>query len=317
MEAQRGRGGARGDRLRQRLMRRAGLELPTGLDQRSVPSAAGPRSYAVAWCDDRRAPLLLALHGAGGTGPGMAALTGLATRGPAAGFTAVFPDGVAHVWNDARQAPGLARRTGVDDVGFLVAMIEQLDAEREAGGPVYLTGMSNGALLSESMARRAQLDVAGLAVVAGSGTATARDAVPLPRQAARVVLFAGTADPLVPYAGGPITLPWLRGRGRRAGPGTGRRGVAAPAEAVAGDWAHANRCDAAPSSELLAIGGHLPVTRVTWRAGGAPRVDLYRIDGGGHTWPGGGRYLPERLVGPVAHRLDATAILLDTFRPGG
>jgi poly(3-hydroxybutyrate) depolymerase len=36
--------------------------------------------------------------------------------------------------------------------------------------------------------------------------------------------------------------------------------------------------------------------------------------GGGHTWPGGAQYLPHRLLGPVARDLDATGIILDTFR---
>ncbi len=49
------------------------------------------------------APLLLAIHGLGMTGRDMAAFTGLDSRGPAAGFTTVFPDG----WpsGDARARP--------------------------------------------------------------------------------------------------------------------------------------------------------------------------------------------------------------------
>jgi len=37
---------------------------------------------------------------------------------------------------------------------------------------------------------------------------------------------------------------------------------------------------------------------------------LYRVDGGGHGWPGGPQFLPAKLTGPVARSLDATGILL-------
>jgi polyhydroxybutyrate depolymerase len=46
-------------------------------------------------------------------------------------------------------------------------------------------------------------------------------------------------------------------------------------------------------------------------------VALYRIDGGGHTWPGGAPYLPERFIGPVARSLDASGTLLAQFVADG
>ncbi|MDQ2826739.1 MAG: hypothetical protein M3Y04_07255, partial [Actinomycetota bacterium] len=59
-----------------------------------------------------------------------------------------------------------------------------------------------------------------------------------------------------------------------------------------------------------------PVTILRWRSPGRPPVSLYRVEGGGHTWPGGAQYLPRRLIGPVATGLDATGILLDALRSG-
>jgi polyhydroxybutyrate depolymerase len=53
------------------------------------------------------------------------------------------------------------------------------------------------------------------------------------------------------------------------------------------------------------------VTRLTWSTPGCPPVVLYRIEGGGHGWPGGPQFLPARLVGPIPRHLDATGILLD------
>jgi len=250
------------------------------------------------------------LHGAGGQGPGTAALSGLDRRGPAAGFFTVFPDGVSRVWNDSRDAPRLRRRAGVDDVAFLQMLVARLASEgRARGDRVYLAGISNGGLMSEHLARHALLPVAGIGLVAGPGTQTSRTAQPRPVRPAAVVMFSGTADPLVPYAGGPI------GFGRRARGANGGRGVAVGAEAVAADWAAANGVPGAAVVERLAQpAGDLPVTRLSWRSGDHAPVALYRVEGGGHTWPGGGQYLPARMIGPVARALDATGVMLDEFR---
>ena len=57
--------------------------------------------------------------------------------------------------------------------------------------------------------------------------------------------------------------------------------------------------------------GDLPVTRKTWARPGCHPATLYRIDGGGHGWPGGPQFMPARVIGPVAKHLDATGLLLD------
>jgi polyhydroxybutyrate depolymerase len=47
---------------------------------------------------------------------------------------------------------------------------------------------------------------------------------------------------------------------------------------------------------------------------GDREVVLVRLDGGGHSWPGGAQYLPRMLAGRVCHDLDATAVIWDFFR---
>jgi polyhydroxybutyrate depolymerase len=307
-------------RLRQRYLQPHGLRPPIGLSQETIDVAGLRRSYWLASVPDGdagTAPLLIVLHGAGGQGPGMASLTGLDRRGPAAGFVTVFPDGQGRVWNDSRGAGAFARRQNVDDVAFLQALSARL-AGRGLGqaAPVYLAGISNGALMCEHLARHGLLIVDGIALIAGPATAASRAAVPRPLRPTSVLVFAGTADPLIPYGGGPIG-PLGRIVQRRAG-GTSDRGIAVPAEVVAGDWAAANGLPAAPTIDgLRADPGELPVTRLTWSTRGRKPVVLYRIDGGGHTWPGGPQYLPERLVGPTTRSVDATAILLDQFHSHG
>ncbi len=45
-------------------------------------------------------------------------------------------------------------------------------------------------------------------------------------------------------------------------------------------------------------------------------VVLYRIEGGGHGWPGGPQYLSARVIGRVPRHLDASEILLDMVTVG-
>ncbi|HXY71433.1 MAG TPA: esterase [Actinomycetota bacterium] len=300
---------ARRGRVRERLMARAGLEIPTNLVPGYLDVGGLRRTYWLAPPPVPDAPLLLVLHGGGGAGPGMAALTGLATRGPAAGFAAVFPDGWGRVWNDDRRAPGLAGREAVDDVGFLRALVARLCAERVARPDrVAAVGISNGAFMAEHVGRHGLIALSSLVLIAGGATQRSRTALQVPAAPASVLAFHGTADPLVPYAGGPIGS--LGRMAARRDP-QARRGVAAPIETVARDWAAVDGCSAQPVVERFpAPASELATTRLTWQASGRDAVVLYRIERGGHTWPGGAQYLPERLVGPVARHLDATGILL-------
>jgi polyhydroxybutyrate depolymerase len=269
------------------------------------------RTFMLAPAARREAPLLVALHGLGTTGRAMAALTGLATRGPAAGFATVFPDGWNKAWNDGLVQP---RPGGVDDSAFLAQLIGRLVSDGVArSGPVFLAGISNGAYFAEHLARHALLPVAGVALVAGSATLTSRQKRPSPAQPGAFLSFVGTADPVVPYDGGLAhrrRRPLLRHLGNRRR-GEPRRPVAA-AETVAADWAKANGCQAVPAAKQLpSPRGDLGVTRLSWCGDDSNPVVLYRIEGGGHTWPGGPQYLPASFIGPVARHLDATGILLD------
>ena len=83
-------------------------------------------------------------------------------------------------------------------------------------------------------------------------------------------------------------------------------------ETVTRDCAAGSGIGGEPARERLPQApGDPPVTRLTWSAPGCPPVVLYRIEGGGHGWPGGPQYLSARVVGPISRHLDATGILLE------
>src|SRR5262249_41196508 len=163
---------------------------------------------------------------------------------PAAGFTVAFPDGWNRGWNDERRAPAPRGREGVDDGGFLDALVADLAGRGVArADAVFAAGVSNGAFLAEHGARHRRPELRGLAPVAGSASVTSRATSPRPVAPARVVAFHGTADPLVPYAGGPIgPLGRLVQRRIAQRDGVPGRGLAAPIEGVSADWAAAGGC---------------------------------------------------------------------------
>src|SRR5262245_39522457 len=100
-----------------------------GSERVSILVGARARTYRVGPASAPRAPVLLVVHGAGGSGDRVAAVTGFAERGPAAGFCVAFPDGLGSVWSDERGPRDPRSRGGVDDVAFLDALVAELDAQ--------------------------------------------------------------------------------------------------------------------------------------------------------------------------------------------
>ncbi len=92
-------------------------------------------------------PIVFVLHGGGGTGRGMIALTHFDALADRHSFIGVYPDGVQRGWADARGGT-VAERAGVDDVGFIAMLIEKFVTEFTVDTRrVYATGISNGGFI--------------------------------------------------------------------------------------------------------------------------------------------------------------------------
>jgi polyhydroxybutyrate depolymerase len=64
-----------------------------------------------------------------------------------------------------------------------------------------------------------------------------------------------------------------------------------------------------------AVASYPPDTSVrAWR-GATPRADVefWRVEGGGHVWPGGFQYAPPRFVGPTSFTFDASGLIWRFF----
>jgi polyhydroxybutyrate depolymerase len=237
----------------------------------------GGRSYLVAVPTGvANPPLILALHGGGGSPEQFARSSGLTGPALAAGFAVAYPGGTSRggpflTWNGL-YCCGAAVTAGVDDVAFLTAVIDDVAARFGTRPRAYLTGMSNGAIMAQTFAARRPDRVAALATVAGTMDAarlTVGDAIPF-------LHIHGTSDDMVPYAGG---------RGRRS---VTRTDFASVAEVVA--------AFRRPHGELPAVRSVIDpvrdgtrVMRTAWGRGARPDVVLLTVENGGHDWPGGRR----------------------------
>jgi polyhydroxybutyrate depolymerase len=246
---------------------------------------------------DHPTGLVINLHGAGATGSGQAALTNYNAMADQHGFVVVYPDGIDFSWADGRGA-SIPDRQGVDDVGFLVALVERLSHEYGIDpGRVFATGMSAGAFMATRLACERADVVSAIAPVAG----TLGSAFPCaPSRPVSVLQVHGTADPVVPFGGGPMV-----GRG---GPSD-----IVPATAMAQRWRDLDGCPA-PVEDVLAGG----VRRFT-AAGcaGGSEVVFVQVDGGGHTWPAGRFSLPVESVGSTSQAFDASEASAQFFAAHG
>ncbi len=216
-------------------------------------------------------PVVVVLHGGGGNARNAIEQTGMSDEADRGGFLAVYPEGTGRrvrallTWN-AGQCCGLAMDRQVDDVAFVGAVIDQV--QREFGGDprrVYLTGFSNGAMLSYRVACELTGRIAAIAPVAGSMGVDCRPAAPI-----SVLAFHGTADQHIVYEGG---APKIQSDPHpRQDP---------PVLDTMDFWAAHNGCTA-PVTENVSG----DTARQVRTCPGGTEVTLYTITDGGHAWPG-------------------------------
>lgn len=229
-------------------------------------------------------PLVIALHDAGGSPEGMIQISQLDLAAQQHGFTVAFPEGMfGGTWN-AGWCCNTAFVEGVDDDGFLSALLDELVAAHPVDPDrVYLVGVSAGAVMAFAAGCQMADRVAGIGSMAGAMQLD--DCAP--SRPLSMIAIHGTADTVVPYEGGPVIEE------------AQATADAPPARAVADRWAELDGCPGPPAEEVDGV-----VTTTTWDGcEGDSAVRLISVEGGGHTW-----YAPG--FGPVDGAVDATAEIL-------
>jgi polyhydroxybutyrate depolymerase len=223
--------------------------------------------------------------------------TGFSALADEACFVLAMPSAVGEIWNDGRFRGSSSE--GVDDVGYLLAVAEdaceRLPIDR---GRIYAVGMSNGATMAGRLACEQAGRIAAVAQVAGT---VAVDVIERCRPAMAVPILSihGTRDRYAPYAGGSARGMLARLIVRRAaGPCLG-------VEEWARFWTGVNQADDGPVIQTLP-----PDTTVRRWRGATPASDIvfYRVERGGHTWPGNRMWMPP-FMGRTSQTFDATRVI--------
>lgn len=246
------------------------------------------------------APLILALHGGGGDPDQFAKASGLARAATRAGFAVAFPAGSGRrgdrllTWNGG-YCCGSAARQGVDDIGFLKAVITDAASRFGVDGTgVYLTGMSNGSMMSETFAAQNPGLVRAVAGVSGTmDTRRTRVAGKVP-----ALIIHGTADTNVPYDGG---------RGTSSRTRTDFASVASVVKAFLAPWGGV-LAETSRSIDRKDDGTSVIVTDYQKR--GRVVLRLIKIEGGAHHWPGGRK---ARMGEGKTQEIDANTEILRFF----
>ncbi len=228
-------------------------------------------------------PLVVVLHGAAGDARSTADMTGFSPLADAARFIVVYPEGtsigvdpVRQTWN-AGFCCGAAVRAHVDDLAFLNALIDRLSADYPVDPHrIYMTGLSNGAMLSYRFAAQYPGRIAAIAPVAGTiggtaGTDQPPIAIARPDRPVPVLIIHGMMDGYVLYRGG-------------VSPNVGTPGrFNVSVDDAVRFWTAADGCADRPVPSPIA-GGRVIVEEFAHCRGRA-EVRLVALTDGPHEWP--------------------------------
>jgi len=276
------------------------------LDTPAGPRTALLRSSGAA--AGRPRPLVVLLHGAGGTAELAMQNTGWARLAEREGVLLAYPEGTRpdpgapprfrqnpQAWNDG-SGRGHTARQAIDDVAFLGALLDRLVSAHDVDpARIYLAGFSNGGSMAFRAGAALATRVAAIGPVAGHCWV---DPPSLERPVPALMMFGGK-DPLNPPAGGEVTTPW------------GAREYHPPVLDSFERWRALNRCGGAPTIHIA--GDDVQAFEATGCTSEA-EVRCLIIGDLGHHWPGGPRLLPPWIAGPASQRVDGASTLWEFFR---
>jgi polyhydroxybutyrate depolymerase len=259
-------------------------------------------------------PLLFSFHGLGSSGTGQISLTNFTALAEQEGFIAVFPDATA-LEKESNSCLGylpalpnnniqwnvggpwsLQYCAGVDDVGFVSALIDLFKSEYNIDETrIYSTGMSNGAMFAYYVALKLPGTFAGIAAVASPMTTNMfEEEVSSP---ITVIVMISPDDPIVPYEG----LGWV-----------------GSVDNTINFWIEADQTSTEPEETVWepTEEDSTRIVRYVYSGGeSGTKVILYKIEGGGHTWPGGPQYAPASVIGLASTHIDGSAEIWENLSP--
>ena len=280
-----------------------GVAVPSGSTTLSLHIGGHTRTVIVhiptVYTGKTTVPLVLNMHGSGGTAAQQELFSGMDAEADAAGFIVAYPQGLIRSgqgfdWN----IPGVPLLGGAyppknaaNDMQFLSLLVGVLQ-DRYCVNPsrVYATGFSGGARITSQLACEYSNIFAAVAPVSGL-----RRPTPCPTiRSVPIVAFHGTGDPVDPYNGhGQAYWTYSVPQAERY-------------------WASQDECSTHAATSTPDPG----VTLTTYsHCGGGAVVELYSITGEGHEWPDGPHLKKAitRALGPQSTAVNADAVMWAFF----
>jgi len=246
-------------------------------------------------------PVVLNFHGGGGNAKTQRHISRMDETSDRHSFIVVYPQGTnkkanlmkGYTWN-AGSCCGWAQEHKIDDVKFvnkLLDYIEQkfvVDTKR-----IYSTGISNGAIMSYRLACEMADRIAAIAPISGPmGMEKCEPARPI-----SIMHFHGTDDKFAPFEGGV---------GERSMPGQ----YFASVKETEDFWKNKLHLQEDSPRTLAASP---TISEQVFRSEKAEFI-LYKIKGGGHTWPGGQfGFLGKRFLGEMNMDISASEKMWEFF----
>ena len=256
---------------------------------------------------DKALPVLFHIHGGGGTAKTTPSLTfgRFNELADEEGFIMVYPEGIDKNWNDGRVLEGEQTwEEDIDDVGFIVAIVDELKKNYSIdSNRIYTSGMSNGGFMSSRLICDRSDIFSGAAILTATLSSTYLPKCN-PTEPVTVLIMNGTEDKLVPYDGGEIKV------------FKKRRGEIVSTDDYVNFWKNKNKCTTKRPTITLPDryddGTIVSIDEYENCEPGSALV-LYKIEGGGHTWPGGKQYLGKWLIGNTSDEINACDVIWEFF----
>lgn len=245
---------------------------------------------------NKKVPTPVVIYFHGGAGNMKAAYRdGLDKMSDKHGFILAVPEGTGEVnagslrgrWNGGKWETGVCCGDA-DDVGFISKMIDEIKKNFNIDkNKIYVTGISNGGLMTNRLGCELSDKIAAIAPVAAAAVMSGCS----PLSPISVMVIHGTEDPANPPDGssprgifneGVFAMPYKK---------------MTPYQVVDA-WRRINKCSESKLSGYENGGAKCVVYN---ECAGGSEIELCIVEGMGHVYPGGSQYLSVEAVGPVSN----------------